>query len=78
MRAEIRFSGKDSDKEMTSLVARVVRKGGIADWLLLFFNVDDLTDWINLLDVLCYVLILGDVVGGGDGVVRGEWHQLRR
>ena len=30
-----------------------------------------MNDWINLLDVLCDVLILGDVVGGGDGVVRG-------
>ena len=42
------------------------------------FNVDSLNDWIHLMDVLCDVLILGDVVGGGDGVVRGEGHQLRR
>lgn len=71
---------------MTSLVAGVVSKGGVAHWprrhtvllLEILFDVDSLNDWIHLLDVLCEVLILGDVVGGGEGVVRGEGHQLRR
>lgn len=83
VRAEIGFSGEDPDTEVASLVAGVVSKGGVTHWpgrhtVLLLFDVDSLNDWIHLLDVLRDVLILGDVVGGGDGVVRGEGHQLRR
>jgi len=86
VRAEICFCGEDSDAQMTSLVAGIVSECGVTQGprghavilLEILFDVNGLNDWIHIMDVLRDVLVLRDVVRGGNSVVRGQGHQFGR
>jgi len=83
VRTQICLCGENPNAQVTSLVAWIVSKGRVTYWprgnaIILLLNINSLNDWIHLLDILCDVLILRDVGGGGECVVGGQGHQLGR